>query len=106
MYALQGLHSKLYIFDGNSVIMGSANFTFNGFYRHHEFGMFMEKEPLFSAECNNYYDGLLRDIKNSGDWEITQAKIEEEKPTSSLRVIPPQHLATGCCGGITMVSRF
>ena len=71
MYALQGLHTKLYIFDGESVIMGSANFTFNGFYKNHEFGIFMEKESQFSVECNNYFEGLLNDIKSSGDWEIT-----------------------------------
>lgn len=80
MYALQGLHTKLYIFDGESVIMGSANFTFNGFYKNHEFGIFMEKEPMFSLECNNYFDGLLNDIKCSGDWEITMERIEKEKP--------------------------
>lgn len=80
VYALQDLHTKLYIFDEESVIMGSANFTFNGFYRNHEFGMFMEKEPGFSAECNNYFNGLLTDIKSSGDWEVTIERIEKEKP--------------------------
>lgn len=80
MYALQDLHSKLYIFDSESVIMGSANFTFNGFYKNHEFGMYMEKEPVFSAECNDYFNGLLNDIKKSGDWQITLTQIEKEKP--------------------------
>ncbi|WP_033718382.1 phospholipase D family protein [Bacillus cereus] len=80
IYALQGLHTKLYIFDGESMIMGSANFTFNGFYRNHEFGVFMEKEPKFAAECNNYFEGVLTDIKSSGDWEITLERIEKEKP--------------------------
>lgn len=80
MYALQGLHTKLYIFDGMSVIMGSANFTFNGFYKNHEFGIFIEKEAEFSEECNNYFEGLLNDIESSGDWEITLGRIETEKP--------------------------
>ncbi|ADP34538.1 phospholipase D family protein [Bacillus atrophaeus] len=80
MYALQGLHTKLYIFDNESIIMGSANFTFNGFYKNHEFGIFMEEEREFSVECNNYFDGLLKDIKNHGDWEITQDLIAKEKP--------------------------
>lgn len=71
IYALQVLHTNLYIFDGESVIMGSANFTFNGFYRNHKFGVFMEKEPKFAAECNNYFEGVLTDIISSGDWEIT-----------------------------------
>jgi len=80
MYALQGLHTKLYIFDGESVIMGSANFTFNGFYKNHEFGIFMEKEAKFSEECIDYFNGLLNDIESSGDWEITLERIEKEKP--------------------------
>ncbi|PGT88757.1 phospholipase D family protein [Bacillus sp. AFS040349] len=80
MYALQGLHTKLYIFDSESVIMGSANFTFNGFYKNHEFGIFMEDEPEFSKECNNYFEGLLNDIKNDDDWEITLDRIAKEKP--------------------------
>jgi hypothetical protein len=80
MYALQGLHTKLYSFDGKSVIMGSANFTFNGFYKNHEFGIFMENEPVFSLECNHYFEGLLNDIQDSGDWEITMERIDKEKP--------------------------
>ncbi|KAA1186176.1 phospholipase D family protein [Paenibacillus sp. B2(2019)] len=80
MYALQDLHTKLYIFDGESVIMGSANFTLNGFYKNHEFGVFMENEAQFSFECNNYFDGLLNDITKSGNWEITLQLIEKEKP--------------------------
>jgi hypothetical protein len=79
MYALQGLHTKLYLFDSESVIMGSANFTFNGFYKNHEFGIFMEDEPEFSNECNNYFEGLLNDIKNDDDWEITLDRISKEK---------------------------
>jgi len=79
MYALQDLHTKLYIFDSESLIMGSANFTFNGFYKNHEFGIFMEGERGFSEECNNYFKGLLNDIKNDGDWEITQDLIAKEK---------------------------
>lgn len=79
IYALQELHSKLYIFDRKSVIMGSANFTFNGFYKNHEFGVYMDSEPIFTGECNRYFDGLLNDIKKAGDWEVTIALIANEK---------------------------
>lgn len=50
VYALQDLHTKLYIFNSHSVIAGSANFTFRGFYRNHKFGVFMEQEAAFTAE--------------------------------------------------------
>ncbi|MFN0224076.1 phospholipase D family protein [Paenibacillus sp. KR2-11] len=79
IYALQDLHSKLYIFDGQSVITGSANFTFNGFYKNHEFGMYMEQEPAFAKECSDYFFGLLERMKLSGDWLVTQQMIDREK---------------------------
>ncbi|GIP38451.1 hypothetical protein J31TS4_17310 [Paenibacillus sp. J31TS4] len=81
IYALQDLHTKLYIFDNKSVILGSANFTFKGFYKNFEFGMFMEDEPIFAKECNDYFTGLLIQMKNTGDgsWELDQARIDEEK---------------------------
>lgn len=79
IFALQNLHTKLYIFDNESVIMGSANFTFNGFYKNHEFGIFMKTELAFSEECIAYFDGLLNDINKSGDWRVTKVQIENEK---------------------------
>lgn len=79
IYALQDLHTKLYIFDKKSVIMGSANFTFNGFYKNTEFGMLMENEKIFSEECINYFNGLLEEIKQSGDWKLNIEMIENEK---------------------------
>jgi len=79
IYALQSLHTKLYIFNKESIIMGSANFTFNGFYKNHEFGIFMENEKVFAEECNAYFEGLLSDINESGDWEVTVSIVENEK---------------------------
>jgi HKD family nuclease len=79
IYALQNLHSKLYIFDEKTVITGSANFTFNGFYRNHEFGILMENESIFSQECNHYFQQLLQDIKKSGDFEVDLERINKEK---------------------------
>jgi HKD family nuclease len=78
-YALQDLHTKLYIFDSQSVITGSSNFTFNGFYKNHEFGFLMENESVFAEECMHYFNGLLKRIQQSGDWELTQEKINQEK---------------------------
>jgi hypothetical protein len=81
LYALQELHSKLYIFDNSSVITGSANFTFRGFYKNHEFGMFMEEELAFANECSDYFNGLLDRMKatGSGDWLLNQQMIDHEK---------------------------
>lgn len=79
IYALMHLHTKLYIFDTNSVITGSFNFTFNGFYKNHEFGILMEEEPAFTKECIDYFYGLLIRIKEAGEYLFTQARIDIEK---------------------------
>lgn len=79
IYALQELHTKLYIFDDQSVIMGSANFTMRGFYKNHEFGVYMNDEIEFTTECANYFDNILENIKMSGDWLITEERVRKEK---------------------------
>lgn len=79
LYALQDLHTKLYIFDKHSVITGSANFTFKGFFKNHEFGLFMEDEPEFTGQCQDYFDGLLSMINSNGDWKISLERVEKER---------------------------
>lgn len=79
LYALQDLHTKLYIFDKHSVITGSANFTFKGFFKNHEFGLFMEDEPEFTEQCQDYFDGLLSMINSNGDWRISLERVEKER---------------------------
>lgn len=79
LYALQNLHTKLFIFDNQSVIMGSANFTFSGFYKNHEFGLYMEKESDFTTQCQDYFNGLLGKLKSNGNWQISLERIIREK---------------------------
>ncbi len=79
IFALQHLHTKLYVFDNNSAIMGSANFTLKGFFRNHELGMLMENEAAFVEQCSDYFSSLLQQIKQNGEWELTQGKILKEK---------------------------
>jgi hypothetical protein len=77
IYALQHLHTKLYIFDSSSALMGSANFTLMGFFKNHEFGMCIENEELFINQCIEYANDLLHDIGDK--WEVTKELIEKEK---------------------------
>lgn len=42
--ALVVLHTKLYIFDDLSAIIGSANFTTGGFYTNHELSVLIDEE--------------------------------------------------------------
>lgn len=54
---IKNLHSKVYVFDDKSAIIGSANFTSGGFFNNYEFGIkTTEKEPI--AESIKYFQNL------------------------------------------------
>lgn len=78
VYALQNLHSKLYIFDNDLAILGSANFTMGGFRWNHELSLLIEDEEDLILQLNNYYDDLLDSIMASGEWLIDTKQIEDE----------------------------
>lgn len=80
IYALIDLHSKLYLFDTNSTIIGSANFTKGGFMSNHEICVLMDDEPEIAEKANEYFYDLLEQIQAVGDeGVVTQAWIDEEK---------------------------
>lgn len=58
VYALEGLHAKLYIFDQYTVILGSANFTIGGLKRNIELSV-MTDEMSVTNPCNEYFNVLL-----------------------------------------------
>jgi hypothetical protein len=75
---LKSLHSKLYIFDDELAILGSANFTMGGFQFNHELSLIIEDEEEFINQLSKYYDDLLDKIESSGDWQLDLKKVEEE----------------------------
>ncbi|MBA2879252.1 HKD family nuclease [Anoxybacillus kamchatkensis] len=79
IYALIDLHSKLYMFDSHSVIIGSANFTHGGFVSNHEIAVLLSNEPEIASKCIEYFDDLLSRIENAGGGLVTQEWIDEEK---------------------------
>jgi hypothetical protein len=56
---VQGLHSKLYIFDNKSVIITSANFTNGGFFNNKEFGI-LSNHSNTVTESHNYFNDLWK----------------------------------------------
>jgi hypothetical protein len=74
LYAVQGLHTKLYLFDDHSVIIGSANFTNGGFYS----VLFQGEEEIYVAG-KNYFSDLLSLVQDSKEAIITEDWIKEEK---------------------------
>ncbi len=85
LYALKNLHTKLYIFDDNTGILGSANFTMGGFKYNHELSLLIEDEKELVEQLAEYYFVLLNEIKTKGNFEINLLKIEDEiKETDRL----------------------
>lgn len=78
IYAINDLHAKLYLFDDNVAIIGSANFTGGGFGNNIELSLYIEDEYDLIGRLSGYFDQLLSTIRASGDFRISDVKIEEE----------------------------
>ncbi|GCD10340.1 phospholipase D family protein [Clostridium tagluense] len=78
LLALLGLHTKLYVFDKYSAILGSANFTNGGFFTNHELSVFIDSDEVIGNECNMHFEELWNRIKDTGEGQITKEWIEKE----------------------------
>ena len=62
VYAVKGLHAKLYLFDRDTAILGSANFTTGGFKTNIELSLAMENEALrLKVEALELENRLLKE---------------------------------------------
>ncbi|MBL4930939.1 phospholipase D-like domain-containing protein [Clostridium paridis] len=78
LVALIGLHTKLYVFDESSAILGSANFTNGGFFTNHELSVFIDQDESIGDECNKHFEELWDRIKQTDEGNITKEWIEQE----------------------------
>lgn len=78
LVVLIGLHTKLYVFDELSAILGSANFTNGGFFTNHELSVFIDQDESIGDECNKHFEELWDRIKQTGEGNITKEWIEQE----------------------------
>lgn len=72
VYALKGLHTKLYLFDDDYGVLGSANFTAGGFKSNVELSLLVDVEDNILGELHSYFDNLLTNIKQSKEGLITK----------------------------------
>ncbi|MCL2827704.1 MAG: phospholipase D family protein [Oscillospiraceae bacterium] len=80
IYALQDLHAKLYLFDDDSALIGSANFTSGGFKSNHELSLHITDEPDANGSLVDYFDELLKAIlSQSTEYLLTSEKIADEQ---------------------------
>ena len=63
IYALKDLHARLYLFDDNVAIIGSANFTSGGFGNNIELSLYIEDEYDLIERLSKYFDHLLSGIQ-------------------------------------------
>ena len=66
VFLLKGLHTKLYLFDEKSAIVGSANFTAGGFKTNVELSLFIEDEPSVINDLCKYCFQLLDELSSKG----------------------------------------
>lgn len=78
LYALIGLHTKLYLFDSKDAIVGSANFTEGGFVRNIELSVHLEDEPAIDT-LQEYFDEIVSKVGKANDGIITQNMLDDYK---------------------------
>ena len=79
VYALKGLHTKLYLFDSENAVLGSANFTAGGFISNVELSIHFENEKSIISELNRYFDDLLKRMKGSDEALITREMLQHAR---------------------------
>lgn len=78
LYALIGLHTKLYLFDETDAIVGSANFTEGGLVRNVELSIHLNDEPAIES-LHDYYDDIVSEIEKADEGIITQDMLDDYK---------------------------
>lgn len=72
---VQGLHSKLYLFDQKSVIITSANFTNGGFFQNKEFGIKSHDQETISSTLKYF-----KELWDIDDHLLTKDQLDEWRP--------------------------
>lgn len=79
VYALKGLHTKLYLFDDNVGVVGSANFTSGGFVSNFELSLMAIEETILLSDLHTYYDEMVDKLKNSDEGIITSKILADAR---------------------------
>lgn len=87
VYAVKKLHTKLYLFDHDNAILGSANFTNGGFKSNIELSLLLSKEEPILAELHTYFDDMVSKIKSVGSGLVTSDIIKDARDAYA-RLLP------------------
>ena len=75
LYAVKRLHTKLYLFDHDQAIVGSANFTTGGFKSNIELSLSIGDQPDLLSELSGYFDDMEKKLKAADDGRVTHEMI-------------------------------
>jgi len=79
VYIVKKLHTKLYLFDDDSAILGSANFTNGGFKSNIELSLLFNEEKDLMKELQAYFDDMVEKLKKLKDGILTADMIAEAR---------------------------
>lgn len=79
VYLVKKLHTKLYLFDDDNAILGSANFTNGGFKSNIELSLLLSEERGVIKELHSYFDGMANQLANAKDGLLTAAMIADAR---------------------------
>jgi hypothetical protein len=76
IFAVKKLHTKLYIFDANKIILGSSNFTTGGLETNIELNILIDDDTLLVNTAIDYFEEFVNYIDSQ--YIVTKEKIEKE----------------------------
>ena len=79
VYIVKKLHTKLYLFDDDNAILGSANFTNGGFKSNIELSLLLSEEENVIEELHSYFDNMMEQLKKAKSGILTPDMIAEAK---------------------------
>lgn len=80
IYLIKNLHTKLYLFDNNISITGSANFTMGGLINNVEYSVKFENEQEYNKKCSQYFEYLLNECSNGEcKYKLTLEQINKKE---------------------------
>lgn len=74
VYSVKGLHTKLYLFDEDRVIVGSANFTVSGLKKNIELSILLENEEVISV-LRNYVNSIIEQCKRQDEGMLNKTNL-------------------------------
>lgn len=99
------LHTKLYLFDDEQAILGSANFTNGGFKSNIELSLLLSEESVVK-ELQTYFDKMAVQIEGAEGGLLTENTIENAREKYAFAYSSKKHEGTGTSWNATMYGAY